>query len=399
MKLHLFTSTYPYGFGESFINNELPYLLEEFEEVVIYPVNCSGEVQSSFDPSILVDFDKGRENYKLSIGDKFYLLKVLLKEFSHTAKRGFFLKRFRLFYATLKKGLQLAHWLKQKELQKEDVFYSFWMNEWALALALLKDRWNGPNFVFRVNGRDIHDERHEGNYLPFRWFIYSKVDRVIAVSKTARDYIRNLNVFPEKIHHSYFGTKDLGPSPEIKKEKFIVFSCSTALPLKRVPKIAQSLVLLDFPVKWAHHGDGVGMEEVKSVMDQAPEHIEFKNTVRLSDYYKVLEMERNLCPDLFINLSSTEGLPVTVMEALSFGTPVLLNDVGSCKELVTEKTGVLVSKDASPEEVAEEIKKLRASGIAESGRNDIRNFWIENFSAERNYSYFAKQLKNGFESA
>ena len=49
--------------------------------------------------------------------------------------------------------------------------------------------------------------------------------------------------------------------------------------------------------------------------------------------------------DLFINTSSTEGVPVSIMEAQSFGIPVIATDTGGVKEVVTEGTGSLLPVD------------------------------------------------------
>ncbi|MBL3200697.1 glycosyltransferase, partial [Klebsiella pneumoniae] len=37
---------------------------------------------------------------------------------------------------------------------------------------------------------------------------------------------------------------------------------------------------------------------------------------------------------LFLNLSTMEGIPVSIMEAISFGIPVVATDVGAVSEIV-----------------------------------------------------------------
>ncbi len=41
--------------------------------------------------------------------------------------------------------------------------------------------------------------------------------------------------------------------------------------------------------------------------------------------------------DLFINASITEGTPVSIMEAISCGIPIIATDVGGNPEIVSEK--------------------------------------------------------------
>ena len=46
------------------------------------------------------------------------------------------------------------------------------------------------------------------------------------------------------------------------------------------------------------------------------------------DYYK------NNIIDIFINLSASEGIPVSIMDAISFGIPCIATNVGGTGEIV-----------------------------------------------------------------
>lgn len=393
MKLHIFTASYPYGFGESFLNNELPLLSEKFDEIFIYPIDPKGSIQKSYGQQATIvqeSFGLGKE---ITLRDKLFIARIYFIELVHIKQKLFFIRKARLFYAMLKKAVLHAKWLELDKFSEEDGYYSFWMNDWALALAVLNKRGKHVNFVFRVNGFDIWDFRHEGNYLPFRYFVYSQMKKVYSLSKTSRDYLLSFGFFKEKIDYSYYGTRDVGACVDADSDRFVIFSCSSAIPLKRLEKIAKVVCALDFPVKWVHHGSGPTLDATKEIMTKAPSNVVFKNTEKIDDYFKVLEMERELSPNLFINLSTTEGLPVTIMEAMSMGIPILANDVGSCSEFINETTGVLVGPDDSENEIAEVIKGMR---MKQWDRKKIRSFWKENFSAEKNYRIFADKLYKDF---
>ncbi len=45
MKLIIFTDAYPYGTGEQYLDNELPYLVEKFEQVTIIPLRETKEMR------------------------------------------------------------------------------------------------------------------------------------------------------------------------------------------------------------------------------------------------------------------------------------------------------------------------------------------------------------------
>ena len=97
--------------------------------------------------------------------------------------------------------------------------------------------------------------------------------------------------------------------------------------------------------------------------------------------------------DVFINTSSSEGIPVSIMEAQSFGVPVIATDVGGTKEIVNSKNGFFLSSNPSNDEIA--------SAIIDAANNNDKwtqkrihsyNSWKEKYNAEENYSIFAKKL-------
>ena len=61
--------------------------------------------------------------------------------------------------------------------------------------------------------------------------------------------------------------------------------------------------------------------------------------------------------DLYVLASHHEGLPVTVMEALALGVPVVAPAVGGLPEVVDERSGILVSPD-DPAALADAIERV-----------------------------------------
>ena len=88
---------------------------------------------------------------------------------------------------------------------------------------------------------------------------------------------------------------------------------------------------------------------------------------RIADYYRLL--------DLLVLPSLTEGLPNAVLEAMSFGVPVLATAVGGVPEVVHDGNGVMIPPN-DPEALAERMIELlrqdelrRAMGL--KGRNSL----------------------------
>ena len=94
-------------------------------------------------------------------------------------------------------------------------------------------------------------------------------------------------------------------------------------------------------------------------------------------------------------MSSTEGgTPVSMMEAQSFGIPIIATNVGGVAEIVNDRIGILLAANPKIEEIAEAIEKminLDENEYNEYRKNSYKN-WQENFNAEKNYKNFISEI-------
>jgi len=149
------------------------------------------------------------------------------------------------------------------------------------------------------------------------------------------------------------------------------------------------------PVKWVHFGDGSSMSDIKLLAKEQLSHHQFEFKGRLENFEDVLKYYIDHTVNLFITTSSTEGMPVTIMEALSFGVPVMATDVGGISEMITDKTGLLLNKDVDIEKATRFIENFKDSVYnTVEKRKEIRAYWEDNFKAEKAYTEFIELLKN-----
>jgi glycosyltransferase involved in cell wall biosynthesis len=99
--------------------------------------------------------------------------------------------------------------------------------------------------------------------------------------------------------------------------------------------------------------------------------------------------------DLFVNVSSSEGVSVAIMEAMSCGIPVVATKVGGTSEIVSDQNGVLLPKDPTPVQIAETLwETLRDPfGLAKKRQASLVT-WQEHFNAATNFDAFARRIRS-----
>lgn len=321
------------------------------------------------------------------------LCKAFYDELSHGKHIGKYLKNLKYYQAHFINACFHATMLEsylRKEQLLNAVLYSYWFNDWAYYLSILKYKKKIKSVVTRIHGGDVYEYQHTEKdfFFPFRNFQVRQLDKIVAISEDGAKHM--ISHYPSSRHKtsvSRLGTLDEGSATETKTDEvFVLASCSTFFPYKNVALIPKILTALKFKIKWIHFGDGGSdKEEVLRLIKQLPSNV----TVELKGYTEhkdLFEFYRNNYIDLFINTSVSEGLPVSLMEAISFSIPVMAPNVGGIKELVNDTTGILFTHECSAETLAAKIEDVKAGRVT-FDRQAIRNFWSENFS-DKNYLNF-----------
>ncbi len=405
--LVLFTSEFPCGNGEPFLVNEFNILKEKFKKIIIFPTKYSKENLMPLGPNVSVE---NIETYINEKGNKTIFFTnlpliglIIIRELFYSKKKLTFLKNIREFNSYLVNAIGLSRQIRafvNKGAFDNALYYSFWMNNRALALAVLKHQNSISNFIFRTNGFDLYENQTKYNYIPFRPFIFKEANKMFSVSKKGAAYMKEVGVNINNIAHSYFGTQDLGISVFDPKNKFTIFTCSDLRRIKRADRMVDILKNISFPVKWIHLGDKgdsekVFYEKIKSL----PANVEFELHERKKEYNEVLQFFKTHHINVFVLLSSTEGIPVSLIEAISFGIPIMATDVGGISEVISSDNGILIEKEFKDEAVAKKIIEFSTGEMnTEDFRKKVRADWEKRFSAKNNYETFYKQITEGHES-
>jgi colanic acid/amylovoran biosynthesis glycosyltransferase len=188
------------------------------------------------------------------------------------------------------------------------------------------------------------------------------------------------------------------PRPKHSNDKiFRIVSCSSVIALKRIDCLIKALQLIDdLAIEWTHIGSG---DLFDTINDLAKITLCYKKNIRyifkgFMENNKILNFYSNNYIDVFINASSTEGLPVSIMEAFSFGIPAIAPNTGGINEIVNERNGILLEVNPAPEIISSAIKKIAA--LPESEKFKLREnaylTWKEKFHAEKNYNDFIDEI-------
>lgn len=402
-RLVLITSDFPFGKSETFLENELPFLSDNFREVCILSLSESTVQTRTVPQNVSVI----RRPVRLSIIQKIGALRHFLNP-----EIWIEIKRIRSIYHLRISKAQIAtlllSWERSRRISKvtEALFtentigYAYWCDDSALALAQLKKRYPKVPTLARCHGWDLYFEASTIRYLPFRAFISTNLSQIFPISQKGVDYIsENWKIVQTgKIKCSRLGTISCHKEWKLPGQDYIyplIVSCSNVIPLKRVDLIYKALSnITDRKLRWVHFGNGTELPALRQlVMKNEIKNfqVELKGSVTNQEILRFYEKES---PILFVNVSTTEGIPVSIMEAMSFGIPVLATDVGGTAELVNQENGWLVDKDISQFELSAMIKGILKEDPSnmEKKSKEAYKTWESKFNAEKNYQLFVKEL-------
>lgn len=404
MNLLLLTKLYPYGTGEAFIENEIRTLSSCFEKIVI--VACEvpiGEKRIRALPENVCSYAiPGGAKWKDLLSGVRYIVSsnpILKEEYRH-CKTPF--QRLFLGYFEAKSHRIFRNIPPLGELDGESfVLYSYWLFTTARVGMLIAQNRKPRYRISRAHGYDLYTYRNRLRYLPYREAFLKEYDMVLPCSENGTDFLnQNTPGFSEKIKTAYLGTTDHGLGKPGKPGCFVIVTCSRVSPEKRLERVADALDKLEKPaldVEWIHIGGGKDLEKLKAYAARKQKHFTVKCLGDIPNA-EVMRFYRENGVDLFLNVSSSEGLPVSIMEAMSFGIPVVATDVGGTSEIVMNgHTGRLLPHDFSDRQLTDAIEDfvdMKSRERYSQYRESCRRVWKEQFHASDVYRACWKNIQD-----
>lgn len=293
---------------------------------------------------------------------------------------------------------------KKKIIKKNEnvLYYTYWYHIQTLAIALLNNDYPQLKLVTRAHRFDLYNEAFTGNRQPFRTVVEKNIKGIFFISTEGLNYYAshfNRNKLNIGYHICRLGTSDagiMGPTKNDRCEMTIV-SCSAVIVRKRINLIIEALSNLEskYCINWIHFGGGDLLGELQcSAEDKLHIHHNIKyRFVGYASNENIKKYYREHVVDCFISTSASEGVAVSVQEALAYGIPVIATDVGGTKEMISGN-GVLLDSNPSIEEICNAICLIYGKQEDEMHKMRERSLeiWKKRFCADDNAKKFCQLL-------
>lgn len=379
----IITHYFPFSLAEQFLVEEiLAWGQRDDVTVVLAPLNIRGQSRP-IPPSVQVDLQLAHSAPSLNLFSK-------LREIFQALTNRLFLAELRLLWSkrrlrpsTLLSALSTTRTVLHyqaplrslcKRLQV-DLAYCYWNDAVSYATVSLKEEGSLQHVVCRVHGFDLYEERARGGHHSLKRYFLQSFSKIFCLSKAAANYLLSTYGSPQRLEVRPLGVHPPPhPSPTpVSGVEFHIVSCSNCVPVKRLERVIEALTLVaqqlqNNHIHWTHIGGGELFElhhnQAKASLDNL-ENVSFTflgavPNQKIQDFYTHHEVFA------FINVSDSEGVPVSMLEAMAYGIPAIAPDIGGIKTALKHHVnGYLMPAFPTGKEIARAL------------------FWLANCSPEQ----------------
>ena len=238
--------------------------------------------------------------------------------------------------------------------------------------------------IYTVHGFDIVRLKHK-IFVPLMQILQHVTDATVAVSKYDYNALEECNI-RKRIHYIYNGVTLPSDKPNDELEKMtgekIVMTLARLTEQKDYKMFVD--VAQNFDNSWKFVWIGGTYEKAKELITdrEIPSNVVFLGELPNASCYLHYA-------NVFVLFSKFEGLPMSIIEAMSKGKFVIASNVGGIPELIDDKVGSLVS---SVEDATRMLKKHTPQSKNEFNSDSYNKF--ENlFTTEKMWEEYDKLYK------
>ena len=227
-----------------------------------------------------------------------------------------------------------------------------------------------------------------------RNFSIKNSDLVITPSQHLKNFILNLG-FKNKIETINNGI--IIPEESAKKftnDQTNITIVSRLVTHKNIEKIIAAISDLNNSlIKLNIIGDGPELNQLQSIASRSnnKENVIFHGKLHRDDINSIF-----LKSDIYVQASNYEGLPHSLLEAMSYGIPVLCTPVGECKELLgNEDRGYELDLPVSKDNIKSKIKEIISDkNTASKKGEDGKVFVTKTYSLTNTFKLYKNLFTN-----
>ena len=245
---------------------------------------------------------------------------------------------------------------------------------------------------------DDFQENNNGIFIllqkKIRNFSIKRSDIVVTPSQHLKNFVIDLG-YKNKIEAINNGIKMPKESTKIfQNNQLNITILSRLVPHKNIDKVIKAISNLNNPfIKLNIVGEGPEIDRLKSISSK----YDYKDNIIFHGKFNREDINRIfLNTDLFIQASNYEGLPHSLLEAMSFGIPVLCTPVGDCKEILkNEDRGYTLDLPVSEDNIESKIAKIiNEKDIAVTKGQKGKDFVFEKYNFKNTFNLYKKLLTN-----
>lgn len=409
----IITNAFPFLPGEQFLEDEIKFWGNAAEKcgakVTIFPLSGKGKTRP-LPPSIEVNCALAERNISTQWLNLLYSLysATLWKEIIYAFKKSKISLPVALriisttarFISTRK---NLKKLLSENIIESDSIFYCYWNEYGAYAVASLKISGQIKGKLFsRCHGYDLYESRRIGEHMPLKRQFLSAFEKIFPVSQSGANYFSDTYNYPvEKISVCRLGVETAHELAPIPSDNGInIISIGSIIEVKRIDRIVDIIYGLakKCPTKkiyWTHAGSGSLQSEIETYAQKKIgllPNVEYKFCGSLKKN-EVISLLSNNPWDFCLNTSASEGVPVSLMEAMSFGIPTIAPKIGGIPELLGSNAGTLLpAGDECVNKAISTIMSDMAKYREKNTRLRARARILESYDASKNYNSFIEML-------
>ncbi len=275
--------------------------------------------------------------------------------------------------------------------------YGYWLSAGVLAGAMGRRRGFVEHVVCRAHGTDLWEHSRTAQYTPLVRQFAADIDAVFAISAKGSEHLRHygFTVAQSRVARLGVSLRD-DRTPPTPAGELHVLTLSSLTPLKRLDKVIDAMGLLPgllpgMRLRWTHIGDGPLRDELSDRAGRVlgPTPVEYALLGQL-DHAEALAWLAGNAVDVILNTSDSEGIPVSLMEAMSLGIPAIGPDVGAVGELVPPE--LLLPEGPDPARVAAMLAANVEVVKDPAVRDCARAIVVDGYDAARNHAAFVAEV-------